>query len=562
MPFGDLAVSRPLGPTSQTFLTAVPAVRGVAPVNLIDVTDPAHPIKTGQASNFVVPKRVLVRPNTLVTVRKLPSGLPVPIPACSDHIPLGTKFNGDLAVVSSSTTSAAHISFFDVTDPAKPCALGGKIVSANPEQLGPTTQHGTFRGVGVSRGVATIEHTTGVAAYMAVTELGVVAVDVGNNLPEVDYTVRQSEGLYSGDYRDVAAIGSRLFAANNAFDAPASLDVFDPNLSFITSVGLNVKPRRLIAAEAVRVDRNADGQISSDEIFDLLFAAGIGGIDILDVTDPDNPMLIGHVNHPGIIRELAVANGGRRLLAGGDRGTVAGEGFFIFDVADPFSSRTDRKLYELAYPDGIGGMESDDARGLAYIAHARGIDVLSVDPPNLSGVIKYESYDAVKNLGLDYAHKKNLPVRGAVVELRDSTDTVIASTNTNDAGYYSFAAPRNSALTIAVKAALGDPKHPRVEVRDNENNICLIHSTDPDCNLYRVDIPVLLGAVPVTKDFTIQSGWDGAHYSGRRDAAPFSILDTIRDAEKFVSVSVGPVSLPPLRVFWSRINHSGDVGFR
>jgi len=26
----------------------------------------------------------------------------------------------------------------------------------------------------------------------------VVAVDVGNNLPEVDYTVRAAEGLYSG----------------------------------------------------------------------------------------------------------------------------------------------------------------------------------------------------------------------------------------------------------------------------------------------------------------------------------------------------------------------------
>ena len=564
VPFGDLAVSHPVGATgsAMTTLTAIPSIRGVAPVaNVVDVTDPANPVKMGQASSYVVPKRIAINPSALVTVRKQANGQPFPVPSCSDHIPLGTKFTGDLAVVSSYNTANATIAFIDVTNPAKPCELGAKILTANPGELNNFNRHGTFSGVGAARGVATIQLTAGVAAYMAVTEIGIMAVDIGNNIPEVDYNLRQPEGLYSGDYRDVAAIGGRLFGANNAFDAPASLDVFDANLSFITSVGLNVRPRRLIAAEGVRVDRNADGQITADEIFDLLFVAGIGGIDILDVTDPDNPMLIGHVNHPGIIRELAVASGGRRLLAGGDRGTAAGEGFFIFDVADPFSSRTDRKLYELAYPQGIGGLQSDDARGLAYIAHARGIDVLSADPPNLSGVIKYTSYEADRTVGLTYDDEKQLPARGVVVELRDAADNVIERTNTTDGGYYSFVAPHNSVVTIAVKAALGDPKQPHVAVYNTAPTAC--PATDLLCYVYTARVSVPLGASPVTKDITLQSGWDNSarRYSGTREAAPFAIIDTIHDAEKFVRASVGNITLPPLIVYWSPANNLGDTAY-
>jgi hypothetical protein len=353
-------------------------VRGLVPAaNVIDVTDPVSPVLTGQASSYVIPKRVVARKNITIDVRKQANGQPVPS-TCADHVTAGAKFTGDVAVVGSYTTLNASIAFIDITDPVRPCELGAKILSANPETLNTLNRRGTFKGVGAARGVATITHSTGMAAYLAVAEVGVLAVDIGSNVPEVNYELRQTEGLYSGDYRDVAAIGGRLLAANNAFDAPASLDVFDASLSFITSVGLNVRPRRVITAEGVSIDRNLDGQIAPNEIFDLAFASGIGGVDIIDVTDPGDPVLIGHIDTPGIIRELAVSNGGHRLLAGGDRGTVAGEGFFIFDVSNPFAMTGPRKVYEKSYPSGIGGIEADDARGLVYVATGNGIDVLDV----------------------------------------------------------------------------------------------------------------------------------------------------------------------------------------
>jgi len=565
VPFGDLAVSRPLDPSGKalTTLVAIPSIRGVAPVaNIVNVTDPSNPTKMGQTSSYIVPKRILVRQDTIVTVRKQADGSPMPVPSCQDHVP-GAKFSGDLAVVSSYTTNQSSIAFIDVTNPSKPCELGAKVLTANPETQDATNQHGTFKGVGAARSVALIEHSSGFAAFMAVAEIGVLAVDVGNNIPEVNYSVRQAEGLYSGDYRDVVAIGNRLFAANNAFDAPASLDVFDANLSLITSVGLTVKPRRMIASEGVRVDRNADGQITTDEIFDLVFAAGVGGVDIVDVTDPANPTVIGHVASPGIIRELAVGNGGRRLFAGGDRGPVAGsgDGFFVFDVSNPFSANGSRTIYQVAYPEGIGGIQSDDPRGLAYVASGRGIDVYSLEPPNLSGVVKYVSYEADRTIGLTYVDPAELPVRGVAVELRDANDTVIATTNTTGTGYYSFVAPKNITATIVVKAALGDPKQPNVTVRDNQHAAC--PAADPDCNLYTVRSAVLIGASTVTKDITLQSGWNNAtrKYSGSRDAAPFSILDTILDAQTFVRGKVGNIALPPLIVNWSPLNDGGDVGY-
>jgi len=126
----------------------------------------------------------------------------------------------------------------------------------------------------------------------------------------------------------------------------------------------------------------------------------------------------------------------------------------------------------------IGGIQSDDPRGLAYVASGRGIDVYSLEPPNLSGVVKYVSYEADRTIGLTYVDPAELPVRGVAVELRDANDTVIATTNTTGTGYYSFVAPKNITATIVVKAALGDPKQPNVTVRDNQHAAC--PAADPD----------------------------------------------------------------------------------
>ncbi len=171
------------------------------------------------------------------------------------------------------------------------------------------------------------------------------------------------------------------------------------------------------------------------------------------------------------------------------------------------------------------------------------------------------SYEADRTVGLTYDDEKQLPARGVVVELRDAADNVIERTNTTDGGYYSFVAPHNSVVTIAVKAALGDPKQPHVAVYNTAPTAC--PATDLLCYVYTARVSVPLGASPVTKDITLQSGWDNSarRYSGTREAAPFAIIDTIHDAEKFVRASVGNITLPPLIVYWSPANNLGDTAY-
>src|SRR5690606_11276114 len=50
------------------------------------------------------------------------------------------------------------------------------------------------------------------------------------------------------------------------------------------------------------------------------------------------------------------------------------------------------------------------------------------------------------------------------------------------------------------------------------------------------------------------SGWDGAAYSDPRSAAPFAILDTVRDATDFVLQSAPDTVFPPLILHWSPNN--------
>jgi len=87
------------------------------------------------------------------------------------------------------------------------------------------------------------------------------------------------------------------------------------------------------------VDRNSDGHIrAADEIFDSTVRVGHRrDRHWSTATDPDNPTLNRHVNHPGIIRELAVAKTvGAGCFGGGTprASPLAAEAFFIFDVAE------------------------------------------------------------------------------------------------------------------------------------------------------------------------------------------------------------------------------------
>ena len=164
VPFGDLAVARPLGPTAQTFLTAVPAVRGVAPLNLIDVTDPAHPVKTGRSLQF---RGAQARPGQAEHAghrEKASQRF-----ARADSFLLGShsardEVNGDLAVVSSSTTSASAHQFLRCDGPGEAMHPGRQDCERKPGRARSDDPAWDVQGV-VFRAVSPRLNTTGVAAY-------------------------------------------------------------------------------------------------------------------------------------------------------------------------------------------------------------------------------------------------------------------------------------------------------------------------------------------------------------------------------------------------------------
>ena len=336
---------------------------------------------------------------------RLPLAGEPPLATCTDHVVtrFGRQyFNGDLAVTSSWNLDSNYFTFFDVTDPAQPCVIGDKTITANPERVNSFNGPGTYHIQGSARGLTTIHHADGYAAYMAIAEAGLFAVDIGGSIPSVfNPKDRQQEGFYSGDFADVVAVRDRLLALSNNYGGDATLEVLDPNLSPIASSVLTnggtsgTKQHRIVYTAGSWVDVNRNGRKEPGEVFDLAFVAGTGGIIVVDITNLDLPKVVGRIQSPniigaggiqtpGILREIAIDAGGKMIFAGGDRGNVAspggapvpvsGDAFFMIDASNPFAApvvdaggHDSRIVFEYGYPDGIGGLSVDSQRGLVYV---------------------------------------------------------------------------------------------------------------------------------------------------------------------------------------------------
>jgi hypothetical protein len=169
----------------------------------------------------------------------------------------------------------------------------------------------------------------------------------------------------------------------------------------------------------------------------------------------------------------------------------------------------------------------------------------------VAGTVTYTSYQPDVTTGLDYGSPTEKPIRGAVIELQNSSGTVLDSDNTSAAGNYSLTAPANTSISIIVKAALGSPASPHTKIVDNTSGAAL----------YAMTMAVTTGTSAVTQNFNANSGWDGTSYSGTRTAAPFSILDTIYAAQQMVLAADSGASFPTLTVNWSKNNKptEGDL---
>jgi len=194
------------------------------------------------------------------------------------------------------------------------------------------------------------------------------------------------------------------------------------------------------------------------------------------------------------------------------------------------------------------------------------------EPGSVSGTVTYDAVPAKKSAGLDYGATRALPVRGAVVEAI-SGEEVLASTVTDEQGWYALALPPGRNVQIRVQARLlrESPQGAwSVAVRDNTHpGYRAVPSNAPVYAL--VSSPLSVPQVGMTLDLHAASGWTGSNASGRyagpRAAGPFSVLDqAYASMQRFLAVAPD-INFPHLDIYWSVNNRSangnpadGDIG--
>jgi len=173
----------------------------------------------------------------------------------------------------------------------------------------------------------------------------------------------------------------------------------------------------------------------------------------------------------------------------------------------------------------------------------------------VSGTVTYERVplNPVTN-GLDYNNSFNQPVRGAIVQLLNSSGAVMQTTRADDNGRYSFTVTSDTQVRVSVRAELLETgaNDFDVQIRDNTsgNAIYVLQG-----NLAGV------GRTAQTRNLFAASGWDGTSYSRTRAAAPFALLDTIYGSlQDFITIDPA-INFPAFDVLWSINNRPerGDV---
>ena len=177
----------------------------------------------------------------------------------------------------------------------------------------------------------------------------------------------------------------------------------------------------------------------------------------------------------------------------------------------------------------------------------------------LSGTITYD-FIPFKNggtSGLDYNNISQEKVRGALLEIIDSSGSVVGRTSTNADGAYSInVAEGNVKVRVSAKlyrAVSSGQSSWDFEVKDNTNNDALYVMEGSFADLGTNSTQV--------RDLHASSGWDGRSYSSTRTAGPFAILDVVYQAIEKVTIAQSDAIFKPLDIFWSKNNvaASGDT---
>lgn len=174
----------------------------------------------------------------------------------------------------------------------------------------------------------------------------------------------------------------------------------------------------------------------------------------------------------------------------------------------------------------------------------------------ISGKVNYEFVPPNVNCnGLSFVSTVVRPIRGATVQLINSTSgLVIDTTTSDDLGDYSFSGvPAVTDVRLRVRAELKRSGFPSwdVEIRDNTDA-----ASGPLQNraLYAVDGTTFnTGGSDVIRNLTATTGWNLAlnSYTDPRAAAPFAILDAIYSGIQLVLSAEPQATFAPLDAYWS-----------
>jgi len=146
-------------------------------------------------------------------------------------------------------------------------------------------------------------------------------------------------------------------------------------------------------------------------------------------------------------------------------------------------------------------------------------------------------------------------VRGAIIELLDASNAVVASSVTGDDGSYSFAdIDADTDVRVSTKAQL-------LSTTGSEYDIQVVDNTSSNA-LYTLNGSLVSsGTADSTRNLNASSGWGGTSYTSTRAAAPFAILDNLYEFVTAYQAVDPDIDFPMLNVYWSVNNRaaSGDV---
>lgn len=170
----------------------------------------------------------------------------------------------------------------------------------------------------------------------------------------------------------------------------------------------------------------------------------------------------------------------------------------------------------------------------------------------IEGVLTYDMVPINKNsLSLDFSNTVSAKVPNVTIEAIDRQGKVLATSSTNQDGFYSLSLAANRDVKLRAKAEM-------IDSNDQAWNLSVVDNTQSNTRYVLEDDYINTGSHDNVRNLHASSGWNGREYSNKRVAAPFAILVTIHHAMQKLRAVDPALSFPPLEIGWSPKNRPQD----